>query len=81
MSTGCQLRKTPKVSEREERERERQTKFCGPETVSMQKPPPGGRLRSAEGAMCTMSSIAILSMDGLAGKLEPLLSVNMTCLE
>jgi hypothetical protein len=64
-----------------ERESEKQTRFCGPETVSMQKPPPGGRLRSAEGAMCTMSSTAILSKEGLAGKLEVLLSANTPRLE
>ena len=41
------------------------TRYLGPEIVSMRKPPPGGRLRSEQGAMNTMSSISNLNREGL----------------
>lgn len=42
------------------------TRYLGPEMVSMRKPPPGGRLRSEQGAMNIISSISNLNREGLA---------------
>lgn len=47
----------------------------------MQKPPPGGRLRSAVGARHKMSSISILKTDGLEAKLLLVLLSEVRVLE
>lgn len=59
----------------------KRTKYCGPATVSMQNPPPGGRLRSAVGARHKMSSISILKADSLGAKLFTVLLSEVTVLE
>lgn len=49
--------------------------------MSMQKPPPDGRLRSALGARHIMSSISILRADSLADELPVLPLSALTVLE